>query len=75
MVYIHGHYVYVTDCDSYKISVFTTEGEYVTSFAEKEDFDMWRDFVMRGVCVKDSARSQAYRARGIGSHAHRLGLG
>ena len=32
---VSGQYVYVTDFGNHNISVFTTEGEYVTSFGEK----------------------------------------
>ena len=38
-VCVSGQYVYVTDIDNHSISVFTTEGEYVTSFGEKGSKD------------------------------------
>ena len=37
-----GQYVYVTDIGAHKIVVFTTEGDYVTSFGDCESY---------GVCV------------------------
>ncbi len=34
-IYVASQYVYVTDWDNDTISVYTTEGEYVTSFGQK----------------------------------------
>ena len=34
---MHGQYVYVTDVTSHCVFVFTTDGEYVTSFGQEEN--------------------------------------
>ena len=51
-VCVAGQYVYVTDYSNNNISIFTTEGEYVTSFGQrgtKEDYlkNPW------GICIDD----------------------
>ena len=42
-VCVDGQYVYVTDCGAHKIVVFTTEGDYVTSYGDYPCVDVCVD--------------------------------
>ncbi len=49
-IYVSGDYVYVTDWDHHCVAVFTTAGEFVTSFGQEGDKDGHFDYPA-DVCV------------------------